>query len=112
MSTGTIPYDGADYLSVFDGVYSGSGDSPATLGSKGCYSGEDIGTLISTNQSMTLFFHSDGNLEYDGIDLTVTLVDASTAKAVVLTQTAGGTIASDRATALTDETVKLTATPE
>ena len=111
-STGTIPYDGADYLSVYDGVYSGTGDSPATLGSKGCYSGEDIGTLISTNQSMTLFFHSDGNLQYDGVNLTVTLVDASAAKAVGLTQTAGGTIASDRATALTDETVKLTATPE
>ncbi len=105
-------YDGADYLSVFDGVYSGSGDSPATLGSKGCYSGENIGTLISTNQSMTLLFHSDGSQEYGGIDLTVTLVDASAAKAVGLTQTAGGTIASDRATALTDETVKLTATPE
>ena len=71
----TIP----DYLQVHDG----NSTSASTLGgdSEGrFYSTEisneavDIGTLTSSGTQMTLYFHSDSGDNYDGLDLTVTLV--------------------------------------
>ena len=61
-----------DYLEVYDGA----DRNAARLGNNqyGLSSGEDIGTLTSSGQSMTLRFYADAYNSYEGLDLTVTLI--------------------------------------
>ena len=68
-----------DYLTVYDGI-NNQADVLVNQVSSSLNNGNsvDIPTVISTGQSMTIFFHSDngsGNSEFGGLNLTVTLID-------------------------------------
>ena len=96
---------GCDYLSIYDVK-----DDGETLLER--IDGEylDVGTIVSTGNIIKINFESDGGSTRSGLDLTVSLVDASTPHTVTLNAD-GGTISSDKPTAVVGETVTLTLTP-
>ena len=106
--TGTVTtsYPVRDYLQVFDGA-----GTSRQIG-KGNYGYfDDVATLTSSGQSMTLKYVS-----YDedcaGLDLTVTLIDANIDFSIAIDNQAGGTITTDKTTAKAGTTVSLTVTPD
>lgn len=77
--SGTIRSFGDDNLSVYDGS---DKSAPILINEKNGVVGSvikttSISTVSSTGRSMTLYFHTDGGLQLDGLDLTVTVLDAS-----------------------------------
>lgn len=97
-----------DYLRIIDGDRSGD----ILLSSLSGYD-KDVGTYYSSGQVMTLMFNTgNSGTAFDGLDLTVELVDASIEHAIALTYNSlRGTVSSDKSTAATGETVTLTAVP-
>ena len=69
-----------------------------------------IGEIVATGPNMTLLFKSDHNSNRAGLDLTVTLVPNS--YTVAIEQMSGGTLSSDKASAIEGDVVTLTATPD
>ena len=67
-----------DYLTVYDGSSNQANVLINKVSSSVSSTETDIPTVISTGRSMTLYFCSDnsesGNSEFDGLDLTVTLI--------------------------------------
>ena len=107
----------SDYLNVYDGNDKSGTKLLDQVRSTSDGATTDITTVNSTGQSMTLYFYSNGDNNYDGLDLTVTLVDASTEYAItvsnpatggIVTASVGGTGATQ---AKLNEVVTLTATP-
>lgn len=98
-----------DYLEVYDGA----DRNAARLGNNqyGLSSGEDIGTLTSSGQSMTLRFYADAYNSYEGLDLTVTLIKVIEYNINLAENVTGGSVVSDVASAKQGTTVTLTATP-
>ena len=70
----------------------------------------DVGSIETSSNSKTVRFHSDGSRNYAGLDLTVTVVLSS--YTVAIEQTSGGTLSSDKESAIMGEKVTLTATPD
>lgn len=97
-----------DYLRIIDGDRSGD----ILLSSLSGYD-KDVGTYYSSGRVMTLMFNTgNSGTAFDGLDLTVELVDASIEHAIALTyNNLRGTFESDKSTAATGETVTLTAVP-
>ncbi|WP_144063820.1 hypothetical protein [Fibrobacter sp. UWR2] len=97
-----------DYLRIIDGDKSGE----ILLNSLSGYE-KDVGTYYSTGRVMTLMFNTSySGTAFEGLDLTVELVDASIEHAIALTyNNLRGTVSSDKSTAATGETVTLTAVP-
>ena len=112
--SGSMTTESFDRLTVYDGS-----DNTATklldeVRSTSSGTLTDITTVTSSGQSMTLYFHSDGSKNYDGLDLTVTLttrnsITVNTATGGNVAATVGGTSASF---AMENDVVTLTATPE
>ncbi|OWU99841.1 hypothetical protein [Fibrobacter sp. UWR2] len=106
---------GYDYLTV----YSGYMDAASSC-DQGCYkliervegANISVGPVVSFGNVMTLYFHSDGGVSDDGLDLTVSIVDASTPHAVSVSDASGGSVSSDKATAYVGDLVTLTLTPD
>lgn len=106
---------GYDYLTV----YSGYMDAVSSC-DQGCYkliervegANISVGPVVSFGNVMTLYFYSDGGVSDDGLDLTVSIVDASTPHAVSVSDASGGSVSSDKETALVGELVTLTMTPD
>ena len=76
--SGTITSEnGADYLVVFDGTSTGDNMLLYTYSND---NGEttDIGTVATTGESMRILFYSDDYGNYDGLNLTVTVVPPAT----------------------------------
>ena len=77
-----------------------------------------IGTVTSTSNVMTIKFYSDGSGTYDGLDLTVTVVDPNADYAINgLSSATGGSISAsvggnNATTAKVADVVTLTATPD
>ena len=94
-----------DYLDVYDG----SDNTAMKLVDKNAGSAT-ISATRSSGRNLTLFFHSDGSVVKDGLDLTVTLVPVD--YTVTVATVTGGSMTSDKETAIMDETVTLTATAE
>ena len=94
-----------DYLDVYDG----SDNTAVKLVDKNAGSAT-ISATRSSGRNLTLFFHSDGSVVKDGLDLTVTLVPVD--YTVTVATVTGGSMTSDKETAIMDETVTLTATAE
>ena len=71
----------------------------------------DIGTVLSSGGVVTFYFHSDGGTNQSGLDLTVTLVDASSVYAVTVNSVNGGVVELEngKTSAEVGETVTLTA---
>ena len=95
-----------DYFFIYDGNANGN---PLVDG----ISGEDVdvSNVLSTGNVITFYFTSDESNTYEGLDLTVSVIDASTPHTVTLNSVGGGTASSDVSEALFGETVTLTLTP-
>ena len=96
-----------DYLTVYD-----NSEASGTELLDAVNGGIDIIPVVSTGQSMTLYFHSDESFRYPGLDLTVTVVNASTDFDITISTVTGGSITADKSKAKVGETVTLTATPD
>ena len=96
-------------------VYDGSTDSASKLLDEVSSTADNtltaITTVTSSGQSMTLYFKSDGSYQKAGLDLTITLIDASTKYDITVNTATGGSVASDKSSSKVNETVTLTATP-
>jgi len=112
---GSIKTDGQDYLSVYDG-----GDTSASMliavSSINAYKERTITTVVSTGQSMTLYFHSNDFGRTQGLDLTVTLISTSIEYDITVSTVEGGSVATTvggqaASTAKVHDVVTLTATP-
>ena len=105
-----------DYLKIYD-----SDGSTVLLDEfRSRYRGysKDIETIISSGNSLTLFFHSsDGSLTYDGLNLTATVIDCSNPLAITpAANITGGTFSikvsdADVTSAVPGTTVTLAGTP-
>ena len=116
MVSGTVNTEyNCDYLTAYNGYmdeeFSCEGDCseliPRTSGSNVV-----IGPVISSGNIITLYFYSDGSSVYSGLDLTVSVFDASTPRTVSIGDTEGGSVSSDKTTALVGELVTLTVVPD
>jgi hypothetical protein len=104
-----------DYLTIYDGVYDGSGNDPSYLGDEEKWGlrdapGHDVGGIHPTGQSVTFYFHSDKSATRSGVNLTVTLVDVTTPLSITRNNTLGGSISAPES-AIPFSTVTVTATP-
>ena len=116
MASGNVKTEqGYDYLTV----YSGYMDAASSC-DQGCYklierangANVSVGPVVSLGNVMTLYFYSDGGVSDNGIDLTVSLIDASTPHTVSVSDASGGSVSSDKATAYVGDLVTLTLTPD
>jgi len=104
--SGTVNTElGYDYLEIYDG------NSQGSLLKRAEGEDVDIGTIITSGNTLTFYFYSDYSASYDGLDLTVSLVDASIPHTVTINQKPGGNVVSDKTSVLVGETVSLTVTP-
>ena len=99
-----------DYMFVYD-----NSEASGTTLLAGVYSASsgaktDIATVYSSGQSMTIYFYSNENNNYAGLDLTVTLVKATSYNVNISTAT-GGTVTANPTSTTMNQTVTLTATP-
>ena len=110
--TGSVKSEGSwDYLKVYDGNTIDSRLGNEKYGN-GNSKGEDIGTLVSTDNQMLLYFHSDGSTNYSGLDLTAEIVNpVSDFNVVVSNPEAGGTVTALSTSAKWSEEVTLTVEP-
>ena len=76
LLTGTVVAEGGrfDYLTVFDGDVGTKKLLNAVSGING--DTYDVGTVLSSGNTMTLCFYSDGGGNYDGLDLSVSVVNS------------------------------------
>ena len=108
--TGTVSTGSEnDYLRIIDGDRSGD----ILLNGLSGYN-KEVGTYYSSGRLMTLMFYTGSSgSPFDGLDLTVELVDASTEHTITLAQNSSkGTLTSDKTSAATGETVTLNAVPK
>ena len=80
----------ADYLTVYD---NSEASGIKLLNQVSANPKIDITTVVSSGQSMTLYFHSDGSYNYDGLDLTVTLISTSEEFGITVNDATGGSVA-------------------
>lgn len=100
----------SDFLAVYDGNTASDENKRAEIQGKDSNS-EDIGTINSSGRSLTLYFKSDNDLYYAGLDLTVELVDSRTPNTITINPSTGGTVTSSVNTAYMDEEITLTISP-
>ena len=104
----------SDKLTVYDGSNASATKLLNAVGSTSRGTETAITTVVSSGQSMTLYFNSDVSYNFAGLDLTVTVVNpnyditVNTATGGSVAVTVGGTSAS---TAKWNDVVTLTATP-
>lgn len=100
----------SDYLAVYDGNTASDENKRAVIQGKDSNS-EDIGTINSSGRSLTLYFSSDNDTYYAGLDLTVELVDSRAPNTITINQSTGGTVTSSAATAYMEDEITLTISP-
>ncbi len=105
-----------DYLTVWDGTDT-TDDSKKLLnrvGSNGWGTQTAITTIVSSGESMTLYFFSDASSTCDGLDLTVTLINPNAPHSIAINNpnNVGGSVVTANPTSATvHQTVTLTASP-
>jgi len=109
--TSTTATDKYDFLAVYDGNTASDENKRAEIQGKGFGDSEDIGTINSSGRSLTLYFKSNLQINYAGLDLTVELVDSRTPNNITINQSEGGTVTSSVATASMDDEITLTISP-
>lgn len=95
-----------DFFAIYNGDENGNYLFERTSGM-----GVTVGPVISSGNTVTLYFSSDVSNSEPGLDLTVSVVDASNPHAISVNGAEGGSISSDKATAFVGELVTLTLTP-
>ena len=88
-------------------IYEGSGADEDNLLLDELSGNSNLGSVASNGRVITLYFHSDGSEEYSGLNLKVSLVDYSISHNIVVANVSGGTVTSNKATAMLGETVEL-----
>ena len=110
--SGSITTDTNDNLTVYDNSEASGTKLLDAVSSTSSDTKTAIPTVISSGQSMTLYFYSNNYPNSAGLDLTVTLVDANTEYDITVSTTTGGSVAASPTPAKAGQTVTLTATPE
>ena len=105
-----------DYLTVWDGTDT-TDDSKKLLnrvGSNDWGKQTAITTIVSSGESMTLYFFSDATSTCDGLDLTVTLINPNAAYSITVNNpnnVSGSVVTANHTSATVHQTVTLTASP-
>ena len=114
--SGNITLGEDDKLTVYDG--NGTGGNKLLDGVTSSYYGVStpITTVVSSGQSMTLYFKSDSFRNYAGLDLTVKIIVDDADHEIIINTATGGTIAASVSDTLVtmagvNQIVTLTATP-
>ncbi|MBO4811279.1 MAG: hypothetical protein J5552_06905 [Prevotella sp.] len=109
--SGNVKCASSGYLKIYDG---GTRVDNIIIGKSrfGSTEGENIGTLTSTGQEMLLYFYTSSP-RYEGLDLTVTLIDASTEYdiTVVNLNTERGTVSVNPALAAANTDITVSVAP-
>ena len=111
-SVATENVDNYDYLIVYDGTSaSGTELLPQTHSSMDGVK-KTITPVVSSGQSVTLYFKTNDMANFSGLDLTVTVGSTTANNTITVNPVTGGSITSiDKTSAKVNETVNLTATP-
>lgn len=111
-SVATENVDNYDYLIVYDGTSaSGTELLPQTHSSMDGVK-KTITPVVSSGQSVTLYFKTNDMANFSGLDLTVTVGSTTANNTITVNPVTGGSITSiDKTSAKANETVNLTATP-
>ena len=111
-SVATENVDNYDYLIVYDGTSaSGTELLPQTHSSMDGME-KTITPVVSSGQSVTLYFKTNNMANFSGLDLTVTVGSTTANNTITVNPATGGSITSiDKTSAKANETVNLTATP-
>ena len=107
LSGSIVSETGCDKLTVYDG---NSTSAPKLI--DGASGNINIGTIVSAGQDLTFYFSSDESVNNNGLYLTAEVVDPTEAHSINIVSTQGGQVSSDKATAISNETVTLTITPD
>ncbi|WP_407449631.1 InlB B-repeat-containing protein [Fibrobacter sp.] len=94
-----------DYLSVYDGA-----DKSANIVRNQITGTANVETVRSSGRNLTLLFYSDISNAKSGLDLTVTLVPVD--YTITVATVTGGSMTSDKESAVPGDKVTLTATPD
>ena len=94
-----------DYLSVYDGA-----DKSANIVRNQITGTVNVETVRSSGRNLTLLFYSDISNAKSGLDLTVTLVPVD--YTITVATVTGGSMTSDKESAVPGDKVTLTATPD
>lgn len=80
-----------DFLSIYDGIIE---EGTGFIGKRGygTRETEDLGILISTSNVITLYFHSDSSMVFDGIDLNIRVFKTDHKYALNKEEVKGGSI--------------------
>ena len=111
MSTADI----YDKLSVYDGT---STSATPLVENKTCNKDgvfivtTSVGIITSSDKYMTIKFRSDSDGYSEGLDLTVTLIEANVERDINISSVAHGSVGKSAETAKMNETITLTASPE
>lgn len=109
---GTVTTEFCDVLTVYDGNTTSATKLLDAVSSSSSGTETAVGPVVTTGQSMTLYFNSDNGVKDDGLNLTVRIVNPNTQHNIIVSNPAtGGTMASDQTTHKVNENVTLTATP-
>ncbi|MCR4591672.1 MAG: fibronectin type III domain-containing protein [Bacteroidaceae bacterium] len=71
-----------------------------------------ISNVFSSGQSMTLCFKTDDSYNYEGLDLTITLIKTDAPKDITLNTATGGTVKASATSAIAGTSITVTATPD
>ena len=115
--SGSITTQWYDKLTVYDGSTTDAAKLLDGVSSADNGSQTAITTVISSGQSMTLYFYSDDAVAYAGLNLTVTLISANAELGITVDNATGGCVVAtvggtSATTAKTNDVVTLAATPE
>jgi len=101
-----------DYLIVYDGASASGTELLPQMHSNKTGEAKTFNPVVSSGQSVTLYFKTDDYTNFAGLDLTVTVGSATSNNSITVNTATGGSITSiDKTSAKANETVTLTATP-
>ncbi len=108
ITGGLLSSQGCDSLKIFDGI----GKKERALLARAQYEAQDVGAVVSSGQSMTLYYGSngcgDGNI---GLALQAKLINANTVYSITVASANGGSVESNKSTSKVGQTIALTTTP-
>ena len=113
--SGTVKVRSGNYSSYVTGIlyaYDGDNVNVGSWFTAHSYGTWDVSKKLSTSENVMLNFHSTSGDRYDGLDLTVTVVDPNGPHAINIKTAENGGFVNPPATAMPGEVVTLRATPD
>ena len=106
LGVSLVTESGCDYLTIYEGGNPETGMRLLDEATEYVETG-----VTSQSNAVTLYFHSDGSVTNSGIDIAVDYPDPTVEHSVAVVDVEGGSLASNKASAVVGDTVSLTATP-